>query len=84
MAGRFKKPFKPSSTKRGSSSATKLQSGSKDPVLDWMQKNQIPVTRQSYLNLAYMGKPPEGLSVEEEANLPREVRRSQLRNKSKG
>lgn len=29
------------------------------PVLDYMIKNNIPLTRKNYLNLAYMGNPPQ-------------------------
>jgi hypothetical protein len=29
---------------------------------------------KDYLNLAYLGRPPEQLSAEEEADLPKEVR----------
>ena len=33
-----------------------------------------PLTRQNYLNLAYLGEPPEELSAEEEAELPEKYR----------
>jgi hypothetical protein len=33
----------------------------------------LPITRQDYLNLAYLGRPPEVLSAEEETDLPKEV-----------
>ena len=35
----------------------------------------IPITRESYLKLAYMGEPPEELNAEEEMNLPPELRK---------
>ena len=35
----------------------------------------IPITRENYLDLAYMGELPKELSAEEEANLPPEVRK---------
>jgi hypothetical protein len=41
-----------------------------DCVLDWMQKHDIPLTRENYLNAAYLGNPPKELSAEEEAELP--------------
>jgi hypothetical protein len=33
-------------------------------------KNNIPLTRENYLNLAYLGNPPEELCAEEESMLP--------------
>jgi hypothetical protein len=41
------------------------------PVLDYMVRNNIPLTRAKFLSLAYMGNPPELLGPEEEAELPR-------------
>lgn len=43
-----------------------------DYVLDKMKESGIPMTRENYLELAYMGDPPEKLSAEEEADLPEE------------
>jgi hypothetical protein len=34
----------------------------------------VPLTRQNYLDLAYLGEPPNELGAEEEANLPDEIR----------
>ncbi len=42
-----------------------------DPVLALLHRYNIPVTREAYLQLAYLGEPPEPLSAEQEANLPR-------------
>ena len=39
-----------------------------------MRYLNLPVTREDYLNLAYLGRPPKQLSAEEEADLPKEVR----------
>jgi hypothetical protein len=52
--------------------ASDLQSGAgeEDGVLGLMRRYRIPITRQNYLNLAYMGEVPAELSAEEEANLP--------------
>lgn len=47
-----------------------------DPVLEWMKANDVPLTRENYLNLAYMGDPPEELSAEEESELPTQFQRS--------
>jgi len=41
-----------------------------DPMVDWMVKHQIPVTRQNYLREAYMGKIPEPWTAELEMELP--------------
>jgi hypothetical protein len=45
-----------------------------DPVLALMRHYGIPVTRENYLELAYMGDVPE-LDAESEANLPVEIQR---------
>jgi|HubBroStandDraft_4_1064222.scaffolds.fasta_scaffold1488032_1 hypothetical protein len=42
----------------------------KDYVLEMMKEEKLPMTREQYLALAYMGNPPEPLSAEEEAELP--------------
>lgn len=44
-------------------------------LVNLMRRFNIPVTRQSYLELAYMGQPPEELSAEEEAEFPPELQR---------
>jgi hypothetical protein len=41
-----------------------------DAVLAIMRRYNMPMTREKYLELAYMGSPPEELGAEEEANLP--------------
>jgi hypothetical protein len=41
-----------------------------------MRHLDLPVTREDYLTLAYLGHPPEALSAEEEADLPKEVRQA--------
>ena len=43
-----------------------------DYVLEWMKKNNLPLTREKYLEMAYLGNPPAELSVEEELMLPEE------------
>jgi hypothetical protein len=43
-----------------------------DPLLSLMRRFDIPITRASYLELAYMGQVPE-LDAEAEANLPVEL-----------
>lgn len=41
-----------------------------DYVLEHMKQYKIPETRENYLDLAYLGNPPEPLSAEQEAELP--------------
>ena len=45
-----------------------------DPLVAWMIKNKIPVTRERYLDLAYGGNPPLVLGAEQEMLLPEEIR----------
>ena len=42
--------------------------------LSLMRNFNIPITRENYLDLAYMGDVPSPLSAEEEAELPPEIR----------
>jgi hypothetical protein len=44
--------------------------GAGDGIVDMPRSYNIPITRESYLELAYMGEVPEELTAEEEANLP--------------
>jgi hypothetical protein len=48
-----------------------------DRVLEFMQRNKIPATRENYLDVAFMGTPPDVLDAEEEAELPTEFRRGE-------
>jgi hypothetical protein len=41
-----------------------------DAVLRYMKDNKLPMTRETYLRLAYLGDVPETLGGEEEAALP--------------
>lgn len=43
-----------------------------DAVIEKMKKESIPLTRENYLQFAYMGNPPEKLTAEEEDALPAE------------
>jgi hypothetical protein len=45
-----------------------------DCVLEWMKANDVPLTRQNYLNLAYMGDVPD-LDAESESMLPPEIQK---------
>jgi len=44
-----------------------------DPLADAMRSQGIPITRETYLNLAYMGHPPARLDPEIEGMLPAEL-----------
>ncbi len=48
-----------------------------DCVLDYMKKHDVPMTRENYLELAYLGNPPSSLSAEEESELPEEFQTKQ-------
>jgi hypothetical protein len=44
-------------------------------VVKLMERYQIPVTRENYLELAYIGEVLQELSAEQEADLPVELQR---------
>jgi hypothetical protein len=43
-----------------------------DHTLEYMKKKGVPLTRENYLDYAYLGSRPEVLDAEEEYNLPEE------------
>src|SRR5271154_7109636 len=43
-------------------------------TLELMKKRNIPLTRQNYLDIEYMGNPPEEIGGEIEAEIPQEIR----------
>jgi hypothetical protein len=45
-----------------------------DPTLEFLRENNLPVNRENYLYIAYMGNPPEELDAEQEDALPWEVK----------
>jgi hypothetical protein len=45
-----------------------------DPLVDWMRRHRIPLTRERYLGLAYPTGLPEPWSAELEEQLPPEIR----------
>lgn len=49
-----------------------------DAVLEFMKQNGIPMTREDYLEIAYMGNPPAELDAEEEAQLPEQFRKQDV------
>jgi hypothetical protein len=46
-----------------------------DIVLDKMKQENIPMTRENYLALAYLGNVPEQLDAEEESMLPEQFQK---------
>jgi hypothetical protein len=46
-------------------------------TVEFMKKNGVPLTRENYLDYAYLGNPPPVLDAEEEAELPPEVQASE-------
>ena len=48
-----------------------------DCVLEWMKKNDVPLTRQNYLTLAYLGDIPD-LDAESESMLPPEIQNEEF------
>lgn len=48
--------------------------GKSDPIIELLDEYGIPVNRENYLNLAYLGEPPEELGAEQELALPEQVR----------
>lgn len=48
-----------------------------DIVLDAMKKNNIPLTREAYLHIAYWGNPPEEIGGEIEASIPWEIKHAE-------
>ena len=45
-----------------------------DIVLAAMIEKGVPLTRENYLHIAYMGNPPEEIGGEIEAAIPQEIR----------
>jgi hypothetical protein len=50
------------------------QAGNDDGVLALMQRFNLPMTREQYLELAFMGDVPTELGAEEEAGIPEQFR----------
>jgi len=45
-----------------------------DPIFEIMKARGLPLTRETYLNLNFMGKPPAVLHLEIEQEMPEELR----------
>ena len=50
--------------------ASTPQLGSNDGVLALMKRLNLPMTRDQFLELAFLGETPDELGAEEEADLP--------------
>ena len=50
---------------------------SDDIVLAWMKKEGVPLTRDNYIYLAYMGAPPDEIGGEIEASIPWEIKHAE-------
>jgi hypothetical protein len=46
-----------------------------DDLTRWMQRANIPLTRENYLEMAYFGEAPDPLPAELEADLPEMFRK---------
>lgn len=46
----------------------------KNDLVAWMEKKGIEVTRENYIDLAYLGETPDDWGPEHEAMLPEELR----------
>lgn len=51
---------------------TNPQPGSDDTVVALMKRFNLPMTKETYLELAYFGEPPEQIDAEVMANMPKE------------
>ena len=48
-----------------------------DMVLRLMIEQGVPLTRENYLHIAYMGSPPEEIGGEIEASIPWEIKHAE-------
>jgi hypothetical protein len=55
----------------------KVDSVSNQAIFEFMDAHRIERTRENYLDVLFMGTPPEVLDAEEEAALPEEFRRGE-------
>jgi hypothetical protein len=52
---------------------TKSSSTPENIILQRMKEYNVPLTRQNYLDMAYMGNPPDEIGGEIEASIPKEI-----------
>ena len=50
---------------------------SEDIVLQAMKAHNIPLTRANYLDIAYLGNPPDEIGGEIEASIPWEIKHAE-------
>lgn len=53
-----------------SQAASETRTGTDDDLTRFMKRYNVPVTRDNYLHVAYMGEVPHPWTAELEANLP--------------
>ena len=46
-----------------------------DPIVDTMLRHNIPLTREHYLDMAFLGRDPDDLDAEEEEDIPEPFQR---------
>jgi hypothetical protein len=46
-------------------------------TLGLMKKHNVPLTRENYLDIAYMGSPPDEIGGEIEAEIPWEIKHAE-------
>ena len=49
-------------------------SNTPDPTLEFLRENDLPINRENYLAVAYLGNPPKELDAEQEDALPWQVK----------
>jgi hypothetical protein len=50
-----------------------------DEIVKWLKKEGLPVTKENWLRVNFMGSLPDEIDGELEAEIPREVRAAELR-----
>ena len=50
-------------------------STTQNPTLEYLKEHNLPLTRDNYLYVEFMGKPPKELDAEQEAAIPWEIKR---------
>jgi hypothetical protein len=73
----IKQDNKSSTSPEASKSRTGQKNSGEDPTLAYLKKHNMPLTRENYLQLAFMGNPPddEELDSEFESSLPEAIRK---------
>ena len=53
-----------------------LQAAKTDPILDHMIRHNLPLNRQTWIDVNYGGEPPDPWTAEDEAEVPEPLQRS--------